>query len=86
MTNNYESFRTRLEECHEWPCVYTFKFIIPQDRLAELYAVIPEEHASLRPSRTGKFVSMTASIHIEGSDEIIDIYEKVSRIEGAISL
>jgi hypothetical protein len=80
------TLRQKLEECHEWPCEYTFKFIVPQDRVNQLLAVLDKTRAKTRPSRNGRWVSVTFTVTAQASEEIIMIYQKASRVPDIISL
>ena len=80
-----ESFRLRLEETHAWPCLYTFKFIVPQDRVDQVKALFPGRPVSTRPSKHGKYVSVTAEEEMESSLAVVMIYREAAKIEGIIS-
>ncbi|WP_027179529.1 DUF493 family protein [Maridesulfovibrio bastinii] len=86
MGNSLESFKQTLDENHDWPCEYTFKFIIPATSIDEIKSMLDGIEFSIRESKGGKYISITACINACGSDEIINIYSKASTIEGIISL
>ncbi|WP_027722648.1 DUF493 domain-containing protein [Maridesulfovibrio zosterae] len=86
MSKSMESFKTTLDEHHEWPCEYTFKFIVPGTALTELKSMLDGIPHSEKDSKTGKYTSVTVNIMAESSDEIVTIYEKAATIEGLISL
>ncbi len=86
MDKSLESFKQSLDEHHEWPCEYTFKFIIPAASLDELKSMLEGIDISVRESKGGKYNSITACIHAQGSDEIITLYQKAATIEGIICL
>ncbi|CCO24520.1 DUF493 domain-containing protein [Maridesulfovibrio hydrothermalis] len=86
MTQSLESFKATLDEHHEWPCDYTFKFIVPGPALAELKSLLDKIPHSEKDSKTGKYTSVTVTITAKSSDEIITLYEKAATIEGIISL
>jgi len=82
----YAGLRKQLEEAETWPCKYLFKFIAPRD-IAELVVAVFEKHpVQFRESSGGKYISISAEIDVSSVDEIIEIYEKVSLIDGVISL
>jgi putative lipoic acid-binding regulatory protein len=81
-----ESFRCRLEALLEFPCVYPFKFIVPAERLAEALALFPEGTATQRQSRTGKYISVSADLHMTCADEILIIYHQARAITGVVAL
>lgn len=88
MYEKFNKLRTQLLE-EEWPAVYMFKFICPSDSetLAKVSALFKEEASiSLRPSRNGKYTSVSVKELMLNADEIIDIYVKTAQIKGVISL
>lgn len=90
MSGGYDSqkFRALLEEQYEWPAHYTFKFIVPTSKLGELKDLLREDWAEIseRASRKGNYTSVTVKMKRKGPDEVIVVYEKVSCIEGLVSL
>lgn len=81
-----DRFQKLLDEEHAWPAEYTFKFIVPEDRLPELEALFGQIPFSVRESRNGRYRSVTATVLIHSSEEIIAIYEEASQISGLIAL
>ncbi|WP_415717625.1 DUF493 family protein [Maridesulfovibrio sp.] len=86
MANSIQQFKVVLDEHHEWPCDYTFKFIVPCKSLDELKSMIDGFPYTEKESKTGKYSSVTVVIHANSSDVILNIYEKAATIEGLISL
>lgn len=87
--SEFDGLRQKLEEQTNWPQVYLFKFIIPNNnqKLAQVEALFgPEAQVSLNQSRTGKFISVSAKELMISPDEVILRYEKSTEIEGLISL
>lgn len=74
-----------LDSEHAWPTRYTFKFIVTSDRLGEVVEILGEG-VEVKESKGGKYVSVTLHAHMESSDAVIDVYTRVSVIEGVISL
>jgi putative lipoic acid-binding regulatory protein len=86
----YKKLKVSLEETSTFPTEYMFKFIVPADGKGfekvegifnNLGAVI-----KTKPSKTGKYTSLTIMVQMKSSDAIIDKYKEVSTIEGIISL
>lgn len=78
-----------LNEQSEWPMVYLFKFIIPNDnqKLAQAQALFGEAaQVSLNQSRTGKYISVSARELMLNPDKVIERYREAAKIEGIISL
>lgn len=80
------AFKEKLESVGQFPMLYMFKFIVPMGRENEVGALFPKNEMSLKPSSGGKYVSTTIQVMMESSDEIIEIYEQASVIEGVIAL
>lgn len=74
-----------LDSEHQWPSRYTFKFIIASERLVEIVEILGEA-IEVKESKGGKYLSVTLHAHMESSEAVIDIYQRVSVIEGVISL
>lgn len=81
----HERLKELLDSEHQWPTRYTFKFIVSAERLGEVVEVLGEG-VEVKESKGGKYVSVTLHAHMESSDAVIDIYQRVSVIEGVISL
>lgn len=86
----YKKLKSNLEETTKFPSKYMFKFIIPTDEAKSeqikvifnyLGAVI-----STKPSKTGKYKSLTVLVTMQSADDIIKKYKEVSKVEGVISL
>lgn len=86
----YEKLRQSLLETTEFPTKYMFKFIIPTDKdkskmIEEIFdnlgAVIDS-----KPSKNGKYTSLTVLVNMKDPEEIIEKYKEVSKVEGVISL
>jgi hypothetical protein len=81
--------RERLDQVHDWPSVYMFKFICEpdQDRLDRILALFPPETEVLRRySAGGKYVSLTIREVMMNSDDVVERYVKASDINGVIVL
>lgn len=81
----HERLKELLDNEHQWPTQYTFKFIVSSLRLGEVLEILGEG-VEVKESKGGKYVSVTLHAHMESSDAVIDIYKRVSVIEGVISL
>lgn len=81
--------RERLNEVHEWPSVYMFKFVLEpdEDRLQALLALFPAESEILRRySAAGKYLSITVKEVMLSADDVVLRHEKASAIQGVIVL
>lgn len=84
-----DRLRSRLDQVHDWPSVYMFKFILEpdQERLEAVLAIFPKESEVLRKYSTGgKYVSITVKEVMLNADEVVQRYDRISEIEGVIVL
>ena len=84
----FDALRVQLELL-EWPNVYLFKFIVPNDNqhLAQVSALFDENsEVVFHESQTGKYVSVSAKEIMLSAQTIIEVYERASKIPGIISL
>lgn len=82
----WRNFQSLLEEQVEWPSEYVFKFIVPAERADQLRALLTEATVTERESSKGTYLSVTATMQVESSDEVIQVYRSVADVEGVISL
>ena len=86
----YKKLKISLEETTVFPAKYMYKFIIPSDKekLAQIEKIFDHSGAVIttKPSKTGKYNSITVVLQMKSSDAIIEKYVEVSTVEGVISL
>lgn len=85
----YADLKVKLKEQHAFPSVYMFKFIVPNSNKlhAQVEALFGEEaQITIRESRKGNYVSVTAKELMISADHIISRYREASQIEGILSL
>lgn len=80
------SFEEKLNQHHSWPCVYTFKFIVPKEKTEALKKLFPNHTGSEKLSAKGNFTSITFQMTMPSSEAVIIIYKTASSIEGLIAL
>lgn len=81
--------RERLQEVHEWPCVYMYKFVLEPDeeKLQVLLGLFPKESEAIRRySAGGKYVSITIKELMLNADDVVLRYQRASAIQGLIVL
>ena len=86
VSEKYQTLKAKLEVFESWPHRYTFKFIVPGERLAELEALFVGHEYNLRASRTDKYFSLTCVLEMPDSAAVIHLYERVDEIEGSYAL
>ncbi len=86
----YEKLKKSLIETTEFPTKYMYKFIIPStdEKFKQIESIFDNMGAVInsKPSKTGKYVSLTILVKMISPDDIIVIYQEVSKVEGVISL
>jgi len=88
MEEIFEKLKIQLE-LQEWPDVYLFKFIIPNesDKLAQVTAMFDAcSDIVMHPSRNGNYMSVSVKELMLDSDSIIDKYIAAAKIKGLIAL
>ena len=86
----YKSLKEKLENQHDFPEDYLFKFIIPTDqsKLTEIYKVFDGIRFTLgnRESKNGKYTACNINAFVLDADQVVNIYKEVAKIEGVILL
>jgi len=83
--NQIQQFKDKLDDQHEWPGPYTFKFIVPSDKVSEVEDLLGS-NSQRKASKNGNYISVTAHLHLQSSQEVVDIYIQAKSIDGIISL
>ena len=84
----FDNLRAQLEQL-DWPNVYMFKFIVPNDNehMAQVSALFDEQaDIAYHQSGKGNYVSVSVKEVMLSVEDIIEIYEKAAQIKGVISL
>jgi len=86
MSWDVEAFREKVESQHKFPGTYSFKFIVPKEKKAEILSLLPEAEISFKKSSGDKYLSITAQAFLQNSQEVIDVYFKANKVEGCMAL
>lgn len=86
MDEKTAKFRELLDQNHQWPDYYTFKFIVKAEDQDKVLALLEGHEIQLRPSEKGNYVSITSRLYVESTDEILEVYQIVSAIPGVMSI
>ena len=84
----FARFAELLQKHYQFPCEYTYKFVIPV-QLRPIAEEILQEFSCVcvfKLSRSGRYLSINATRSMGSVEEIIEIYQKMRIIEGLISL
>jgi len=82
----WSDFQELLDDQNEWPTEYVFKFIVPSSGLDDVKQALGAEEVTTRESSRGRYVSVTARMHMNSSEAVVDVYKSVRGIDGVISL
>lgn len=88
MEENFEKLKIQLV-LQEWPDVYLFKFIIPNEseKLAQVTALFDDSSDMvMHPSRNGNYMSVSVKELMLDADSIIEKYIAAAKIKGLIAL
>lgn len=86
MTMDTEKFKALLNEKYQWPCDYTFKFIVSSNKEEDLSTLFQDDSIMKKNSSTGKYISFTITKEMSSSDDVVKVYQRVGSIEGIVSL
>lgn len=81
-----QRFSEVLDEHHEWPGPYTFKFIVPAAKVEDVEALFVAGAPRRRASKNGKYISVTVRLQMSSSAEVIAIYQRAYAIQGLMAL
>ena len=84
--NHRWKLKILLDESYQWPCEYLFKFIVPLEKVVELAEILDGMQLTEKPSRGGKYVSVTAVKIFHNSEDVLKVYDSVKVVKGVISL
>jgi putative lipoic acid-binding regulatory protein len=80
------SLKETLDACETWPSTFIFKFIVKREAVGRLHEIFSGCEVSVRPSRYGTYVGLTAHVDAADSGTVISIYQAAAEIPGIISL
>jgi putative lipoic acid-binding regulatory protein len=83
---DFSKFKSLLDESTTWPDYYSFKFVAKTDEKHKVIALLEEHEITEKKSKTGKYTSITSRKILQSSDEVIEVYKVVSKVEGVITL
>lgn len=89
MNEKFRGLFEKLQQEHDWPKLYLFKFIIPNEnkKLALTEALFgPAAQVTINKSRNGNYLSVSAKEIMISPEEVIGKYEMAVEIEGLIAL
>lgn len=87
----YKKLKINLEENHNFPENYLYKFILSNsdsEKLSELYQVFDglEYSITTKESSNKKYIGVSISCFVLDANQVIKLYQEVGKIEGIIML
>lgn len=89
VTDKFKNLRYKLLENNNWPLRYMFKFIAPNEdgKVKQVTDLLPSNcDVSFKHTKSLRHVSITCIAYMNSADDIIDVLDKVDKIEGVLSL
>ena len=86
MSQDQKSFIAALENHYDFPTEYTFKFIVPKDKVEDFRSMFERDKLNSKVSKKGNYLSFTLVKTVENSQKVLDVYTEVASIKGVISL
>ncbi|MFT4660688.1 MAG: putative lipoic acid-binding regulatory protein [Patiriisocius sp.] len=89
MGEDKDKLRKILDDTHDWPSVYLYKFILKGDnkRIAQIEGLFTDSaQISTKESSKGSYISISVREVAMNSDEVLVIYGKARAIEGVMVL
>ncbi len=83
---DFTKFKILLDEQMDWPGHYTFKFVVKTERKTELLDLLSDHSINEKESKNGAYTSITSRKLVSSSDDVVAVYQEVSKIEGIMSL
>ncbi|MES2731653.1 MAG: DUF493 family protein [Bacteroidota bacterium] len=82
----FDDLKNTLDAQNALPGIYMFKFIAPKDKQEAVASLFHHRDLTLRDSKNGNYVSVTAQVYMETSQDVINVLITVAAIPGVISL
>ena len=87
----YIKLKAQLQDTALWPTEYLYKFIVTSEnsKIEQIKSLFNHLGAVIetRPSKNGKYTSVSVNVRMKNPDAVIEIYKEVAeKVEGVISL
>lgn len=83
---DFSKLQSLLDEQMKWPANYNFKFVVKTERKHEVLFHLDGHKNSEKLSKNGKYTSITSSKILHSSQDVIEVYQRMSKVEGVITL
>lgn len=90
MAQDLQKIKKMLDDQHDWPSVFMFKFVVPSEneKIARVEALVSTKTAEVRrkTSAKGNYTSITIKEVMVSAQAVLDVYEEAQEIDGLIAL
>lgn len=90
MSQDLDRIKKLLNDQHEWPAVFMFKFVVPSDneKIAKVESMFNTKTAEVRQkgSSKGNYTAVTIKEVMVSAEAVLEKYEEAAKIEGLIAL
>lgn len=90
MAKDEKRIKELLDQQHDWPAVFMFKFVVPSDneKIARVQSLFNTKTAEVRhkTSSKGNYTSVTVKEVMVSAEAVLEKYEAANEIEGLIAL
>lgn len=83
---DFVKFKELLNEQMAFPDYYQFKFVVKTEKKEEVLELLTEHKVTEKLSKNGTYTSITSKKIFNNPDEIIEVYKKVTKVDGILSL
>ncbi len=86
---DYDKLKALLAQNKKWPLLYMFKFIVPntEGKVQKVVDLLPKHGTTtFNHTKSLKYVSVTCKVSMKSADAIIEVTNKISSIDGVMSL
>ncbi|MPQ46182.1 DUF493 family protein [Marinifilum sp. N1E240] len=87
--DKYNRIKQQLFESTQWPSLYMFKFIVPnnEDKINAVKNLFPEDtEFSYKTSKDIRFIGVTVKKIMNSADDVVEVYSRAQGIKGIMSL
>lgn len=90
MAQDIERLKKMLDEQHDWPSVFMFKFVVQSEnvKIAQVEGMFNSKTAEIRQktSSKGNYTSITIREVMTSADAVLEKYAEAREIDGLIAL
>ncbi len=83
---NEESFQETLDAFYDWPCTFTFKFIVSRNDFQAILDLFADDAVRTRHSSRGRYVALTVERQVRSSREVVAVYRQAWVIDSVMPL